>query len=239
MALTRPPHSGSAASSSISGSEGALFGALVRSTSVDVNDVLGLPALPLDHTHISLLPRKVRMHICKCTQCSSRHRCSTHLHLGSQGFSPLPSTPTPPTSPPPPSSTALMEERLSLLKEAAAVSSTELAMQRGWEGWFSDLSFLCDTSPPVPHHLACDLASKHACLAGLSSDVGLLEVEEPSPFCGRLLQQVDAVPYTTIHPTAQADHVLFSVSRCLQSLLVSCRTKMMVLAGQSVPLVGS
>lgn len=34
-----------------------LFGALTHSTSTDINDPLGLPYLPSDHTHLSLLPR--------------------------------------------------------------------------------------------------------------------------------------------------------------------------------------
>ena len=207
--------------SGISGGEGELFGALVRSTSADVNDRLGLPALPSDHKHISLLPHKVQLMRMPCSQ-----ECSSSL---------LPCIPTLPPSSSSPSSLEPLEERLSLLK--MALPSTEQPMLRGWEGWLSDHCFLCDATPPVTCHLAQILTSKYTCLAGLTGSMGTMQahvVEEPCLFFDGLLQQLDEVDYMVSHPWVESNHVLFSVSRCLQSLLVSCRTKMLVLAGQSV-----
>lgn len=63
MGAAQVPYGTSGSDSGIDAGEDTLFGALTRSTSVDVNDLLGLPALPSDNNHISLLPHKVRINI--------------------------------------------------------------------------------------------------------------------------------------------------------------------------------
>ena len=103
-------------------------------------------------------------------------------------------------------------------------------LPRGWEGWLVDHTYFTDNSGPVPPHLVSYLNTRYAALAGVSPEWAEL-VQPTSPFSEQLLQEIDEVAYESCPPALEGDLVLFSMHRCLSALMVSCRTKLLCLAG--------
>lgn len=77
------------------------------------------------------------------------------------------------------------------------------------------LSFLCD-APTAPNYASFLLSSDYASLAGITSSPLPLAVHP-------LLSPMDGLPHTLPRLT---DSVLFSLSHCLNCLLVSCRSSL-------------
>ena len=123
-----------------------------------------------------------------------------------------------------------LDERMMILRAAAEPCDRDWHMQQGWEGWLTDHAFACDATPPAPHHLVGYLNSRYAEFVGVSSEeAGLAQLQ--CPYSEQLLQLMDEVPHPPIPPVLEADHVVFSVNRCLHRLMVTCRSKLLVLAG--------
>ena len=98
-----------------------LFGALTHSTSTQLDDTLGLPLLPSDHTHLSLLPKVCCIWVESVCLNSAVHQLP---RVPPVTISPE-LAPSPCGAPP--------SDSLSLL--AAAVSMEDSSLLRTWEGW--------------------------------------------------------------------------------------------------------
>ena len=105
----------------------------------------------------------------------------------------------------------------------------ETQMQRGWEGWATDHTYFCDTTPPAPYHL-------EACLTSMYSAYVMPEEEEEEfRVCSsseQLLRILDAASRSTGLAVAEADVVRFSINRSLDMLMGACRSKLLLLAGK-------
>jgi len=118
---------------------------------------------------------------------------------------------------------------MKLLRETIE-HNDETQMQRGWEGWITDHTYFCDTTPPAPCHLEAYLNSTYSAYLRSKTDDG--ELLRACPASEKLLQAMDAASVTSDLAVAETDVVRFSINRSLHMLMGACRSRLLLLAGR-------